>query len=50
MAELYDSASGRDRMQLTNSMVKEDEAHAIASQWARIPRKALDKAHGIGSR
>jgi hypothetical protein len=63
MAELSDSASGqvlariadrRDaskqgRMYLVNGTVNEQEARRIAARWAQILRKALDKAHGIGS-
>lgn len=63
MAELSDSASGqvlariadrRDaskqgRMYLVNGTVNEQEARKIAAGWAQILRKALDKAHGIGS-
>jgi len=63
LAELHDSASGQllarvadrreanggARMQISNSMVNEGEARAIAAAWARTLRKALDKAHGIGS-
>jgi len=63
LAELSDSASGqvlarvadrRDaskegRMYLVNGTVNEEEARNIAAGWARILRRALDKAHGIGS-
>jgi len=63
VAELADSASGqvlarvadrRDaskegRMYLVNGTVNEQEARKIAAGWARTLRKALDKAHGIGS-
>ena len=63
VAELSDSASGqvlarvadrRDaskegRMYLVNGTVNEQEARKIAAGWARTLRKALDKAHGIGS-
>ena len=63
VAELADSASGqvlarvadqRDaskggRMYLVNGTVNEEEARKIAAGWAQILRKALDKAHGIGS-
>lgn len=61
-AELYDSETGEllarvvDRRQardtttmtLTDSVVNAEEARTIASNWARILRNALDKAHGIG--
>jgi Protein of unknown function (DUF3313) len=64
MAELDDSTSGQvlarvadrreasgiGRMQLTNSMVNEDELRTTAAGWARILRQALDKAHGIGEK
>jgi hypothetical protein len=64
LAELSDSASGQvlarvadrreangsaRRMQLADSMLNEDEARKVASDWARILRKSLDKARGIGS-
>lgn len=63
MAELNDSASGQllarvadrresngaGRMQLADSMYNADEAQKIAAAWASTLRKALDKAHGIGS-
>ncbi|MFN5012016.1 MAG: DUF3313 family protein [Gammaproteobacteria bacterium] len=62
VAELVDSESGQaiarvvDRresqgtgmMTLTNSVVNRQEASIIASAWARILRKRLDAAHGIG--
>lgn len=62
VAELVDSESGQaiarvvDRreaqgtgvMTLTNSVVNRQEASIIASSWARILRKRLDAAHGIG--
>jgi beta-galactosidase GanA len=62
VAELVDSESGQvisrviDRresqgtgmMTLTNSVVNRQEAGIIASSWARILRKQLDAAHGIG--
>ena len=64
VAELVDSESGQaiarvvDRresqgtgmMTLTNSVVNRQEASQIASSWARILRKRLDAAHGIGAR
>ena len=63
VADLADSTSGqvlarvadqRDaskggRMYLVNGKVNEEEARKIAAGWAQILRKALDKAHGIGS-
>lgn len=62
VAELVDSESGQvigrvvDRresqgtgmMTLTDSIVNRQEASIIASSWARILRKRLDAAHGIG--
>lgn len=64
VAELVDSESGQaiarvvDRresqgtgmMTLTNSVVNRQEASSIASAWARILRKRLDAAHGIGKK
>lgn len=64
VAELVDSESGQaiarvvDRresqgtgmMTLTNSIVNRQEASNIASAWARILRKRLDAAHGIGKK
>ncbi len=64
VAELVDSESGQviarviDRresqgtgmMQLTNSVVNRQEASIIAASWARILRKRLDAAHGIGKK
>ena len=63
VADLADSTSGqvlarvadqRDaskggRIYLVNGKVNEEEARKIAGGWAQILRKALDKAHGIGS-
>jgi hypothetical protein len=63
VAELSDSASGQvlarvadrreasdSRMQMSNNMVNEFEARTIAADWARILRKALDKAQEIGAK
>ncbi len=61
-AELYDAETGEllarvvDRreartartLMLASSVVNAEEARSIASNWARILRDALDKAHGIG--
>jgi hypothetical protein len=63
-AELYDSETGEvlarmvDRreargtgiMQLSNGVTNSGEARSIAALWARILRKALDDAHGIGGK
>ncbi|HSC62347.1 MAG TPA: DUF3313 family protein [Caldimonas sp.] len=63
VAELADSVSGKvlarvadqrdaskeGRMYLVNGTVNEEEARKIAAGWARILRRALDNAHGIGS-
>jgi hypothetical protein len=63
VADLADSTSGqvlarvadqRDagkggKMYLVNGKVNEEEARKIAAGWAQILRKALDKAHVIGS-
>jgi hypothetical protein len=63
IAELSDSATGKvlarvadqrdaskqGRMYLVNGTVNEQEARKIAAGWAQILRRALDKAHGIGS-
>jgi hypothetical protein len=64
MAELSDSTSGEvlvriadrreatttgARLGRTNGMVNENEAREIVSQWARILRRSLDRAHGTGS-
>jgi hypothetical protein len=63
-AELYDSETGEvlarvvdrrearssGRLTLTNSVVNASEARSIASNWARILRNGLDKAHGIGKK
>lgn len=62
--ELYDSESGQvlarvvdrrearnaGRMTLSNSVMNAGEAESIASNWARILRNGLDKAHGIGKK
>jgi Protein of unknown function (DUF3313) len=64
LAELYDSETGEvlarvvDRsdgrqtheLSFTNSAMNIDEAHTTASEWARILRNGLDKAHGIGKK
>lgn len=65
LAELSDAASGQllarvaDRreanagsarsMQLADRMLNDDAAREVASTWAQILRKALDKARAIGS-
>jgi hypothetical protein len=63
-AELYDSETGallaraidrreaRDsgRLTLSDSVVNLSANESIASTWARILRKALDKAHRIGAK
>jgi hypothetical protein len=64
-AELYDSESGQvlarlvDRREarnttgsltLSNSATNAADAEAIASTWARILRKALDQAQGMGKK
>jgi hypoxanthine-guanine phosphoribosyltransferase len=41
-------AQGTGMMTLTNSVVNRQEASIIAASWARILRKRLDAAHGIG--
>ena len=65
VAEYYDSESGQvlarvvDRregraaggqMSWSNSVMNQAEAETIASTWARILRKSLDKANGIGKK
>lgn len=63
-AELFDSETGQvlarvvDRREARNTgmltlasrVVNEAEARDIASTWARILRRGLDKAHGIGNK
>ena len=65
LAELSDAASGQmlarvaDRreangvgargMQLADRILNEDAAREVAAAWAQTLRKALDKAHSIGS-
>jgi hypothetical protein len=65
LAELSDAASGQmlarvadrreangvgaRRMQLADHMLNEDAAREVAAAWAQTLRKALDKAHTIGS-
>jgi hypothetical protein len=63
-AELFDSETGallaraidrreaRDsgRLTLSNSVVNLSANESIASTWARILRKALDRAHSIGAK
>jgi len=48
VADQRDASKG-GRMYLVNGKVNEEEARKIAGGWAQILRKALDKAHGIGS-
>jgi len=43
------NASGARRMELADRMMNEDAARQVAAEWARILRKALDKARAIGS-
>ncbi len=40
-------ATDTGMMQLSNSVVNASEARMIASSWAKILKKGLDKAHGI---
>ena len=63
LADLSDAASGQTlarvadhreadsiaRTERANRLVNEDAAREVAGAWARILRKALDKAHAIGS-
>jgi hypothetical protein len=64
LAELVDSASGQvlarvadrreanggaARMQMADKVINEGEARQVAADWARILRKAMDKARAIGS-
>ena len=63
--ELYDSETGEvlarivdhqeargamGRLSFSNSVMNAGEAQLIASNWARVLRNALDKAHGIGKK
>jgi hypothetical protein len=41
-------AGNSGTMQLSSSVLDEGEAEAVAAHWARVLRKALDNAHGIG--
>jgi hypothetical protein len=52
LARIVDRKEARDsvQMQLSNSVVSAGEAAAVAGNWARILRDALDKAHGIGKK
>jgi len=52
LARFVDRSEARDsgRMTLTNSMTNAWEARDIASSWARILRKGLDKANTIGAK
>jgi hypothetical protein len=52
LARVVDRREGRNtgQMQLTSSVVNQAEAADIASAWARLLRKALDAAHGIGKK
>jgi hypothetical protein len=60
LAELHDSSSNQllmrvadrreadnVRLERTNGMVNDSEIRTVAGGWARVLRKALDKAHGI---
>src|SRR4051812_15746961 len=60
LAELHDSSSNQllmrvadrreadnVRLERTNGMVNDNEIRTVAGAWARVLRKALDKAHGI---
>jgi len=42
------NASGARRMELADRMMNEAAARQVASDWARILRKALDRARSIG--
>jgi hypothetical protein len=50
LARIADRRAARraGKVRLTNSVVNADEARSIASEWARILRDALDRAHAIG--
>jgi hypothetical protein len=49
VARLVDRREARSagRVSLSDSVYNQGEARSIAAGWARILRKALDKAHGI---
>ena len=49
---MIDKREGRDDQmyRLSNSVVQRGELQDIASTWARILRRALDNAHGIGTK
>lgn len=50
LARVVDRREARDtgQLTLTNAVLNRGEAQAIAFSWARILRRALDQAHGIG--
>ena len=50
LARLVDREEGRNsgQMQLSNSAMNQGQAEDIATAWARILRKGLDNAHGVG--
>jgi hypothetical protein len=52
LARVVDRREGRNtgQMQLTSSVVNRAEAADIAATWARLLRKALDNAHGLGKK
>ena len=52
LARVIDKREGRDDQmyRLSNSVVQRGELQDIASTWARILRRALDNAHGIGTK
>jgi hypothetical protein len=49
LARIADRRAARraSKVTLTNSVVNADEARSIASEWARILRDSLDRAHAI---
>jgi hypothetical protein len=51
IARLVDRREARSagRVSLSDKAYNEGEARSIAASWARILRKALDNAHGIGA-
>jgi hypothetical protein len=52
LVRVVDRREARDtgQLKLTNAVLNRGEAQDIAAAWARILRRALDKAHGIGTK
>jgi hypothetical protein len=50
IVDRQEARSGSGLLSVSNSVMNAGEAESIADGWAKILRKGLDKAHGIGKK